>query len=214
MVRLTIHELSTSHTNLIQNRWHLFKMKSGTKTYFAYFTLLVLMINCASQKTSIIVGGEYNETKNETGYFVIPYGSVTIPGNWTKTNYTSTSRQQFFQNSDSINIAIAFSRFDKYTFNSDGRHKGYDFIRSYYEWDSKYFVETHGLQRQEMETDSINRFMTYRIFGNIDKDEFDSYFLIGVKNGNITNISISDNEKWTEKEKLTFMKNLFISKKK
>jgi hypothetical protein len=188
-------------------------MKTGIKTYLAYLTLIVLMTNCASQRTSTIVGGEYNEIKNETDYFVVPYGSVAIPGKWTKTSYNSVSRQQFFQNSDSIIIAIAFSRFDKYEFNMNGKLQGFDFVKAYYEWDSKYFVVSHGLQREKMSIDSANGFMTYRIFGQIEKGEFDTYFLIGEKNGNITNISISDTDKWTENEKLTFMENLFISEK-
>lgn len=188
-------------------------MKAGIKTYFIYLTLLVLMTNCASHRTSTLVGGEYNEIKNETDYFVIPYGSVTIPGKWRKTNYNSVSRQQFFQNSDSLIIAIAFNRFDNYEFNLYGEHKGIDFVKAYYEWDSKYFVDSHGLKREEMKIDSVNGFMTYRIFGQIEKREFDTYFLIGEKIGNITNISISDTDKWTENEKLTFMQSLFISGK-
>lgn len=188
-------------------------MKTEIRTFFFHLVLIILLTNCASQRVSTIVGVDYNETKDETDYFVVPYGSVSIPGKWTKTNYNSISKQQFFRNDDSIILAIAFGRFDKYEFNTDGRLKGFDFVKSYYNWDSKFFVEFHGLQRQEMEIDSINGFLAYRIFGNIEKGEFDTYFLIGEKNGNVTNISISDTDKWTESEKLTFMKNLFVSKK-
>lgn len=162
----------------------------------------------------MLVGVEYNEIKDETDYIVIPYGSVTVPGKWRKTNYNTVSRQQFFQNSDSLIIAIAFSRFDKYEFNIDGENKGLDFVKAYYEWDSKYFVDEHRLRRKEMKIDNANGFMTYRVFGQIEKEEFDTYFLIGEKNGIITNISISNTDKWTESKKLTFMENLFISKKK
>jgi len=158
------------------------------------------------------VGGEYNASKNVTDYFVIPYGSVSIPGEWTKTNYNSVSKQQFFQNRDSIIIAIAFNRFDKYEFNMNGEHQGFDFVKAYYEWDSKYFVDSHGLQRQEIERDSLNGFITYRIYGQIEKGKFDTFWLVSEKNGNITNISISDTDKWTEIEKLTFMKSLIKQK--
>ncbi|MCO4807478.1 MAG: hypothetical protein KC456_12905 [Flavobacteriales bacterium] len=187
-------------------------MKTEIKTYFSCLALLFLLTNCASNRTSTIVGGEYNETKNETGYFVIPYGSVSIPGKWRKTNFNSISRQQFFTNNDSITLAIAFSRYDKYEFNTDGQFKGFDFVNAYYEWDSKYFVESHGLQRQKIESDSLNGFLTYRIFGQIEKGKFDTYWLVNEKNGNITNISISDTDKWTESEKLTFMKSLIKQK--
>jgi hypothetical protein len=95
----------------------------------------------------------------------------------------------------------------------DGRYKGFDFVKAFYEWDSKYFVDSHGLQRQELKTDGIKGFIMYRIFGQIEKSEFDTYILIGEKNGNITNVSISDTDKLTENEKRTFLENLFISEK-
>ena len=187
-------------------------MKTVIKTYFFCLTLMLLLTNCATTWTSTIVGGEYNASKNVTDYFVIPYGSVSIPGEWTKTNYNSVSKQQFFQNRDSIIIAIAFNRFDKYEFNMNGEHQGFDFVKAYYEWDSKYFVDSHGLQRQEIERDSLNGFITYRIYGQIEKGKFDTFWLVSEKNGNITNISISDTDKWTEIEKLTFMKSLIKQK--
>jgi len=171
------------------------------------------MTNCATQRTSTLVGGEYNQTKNETDYFVLPFGSVTLPGKWEKTNYNTISRQQFFRNQDSVIIAIAFGRFDKYEFNMNGLQTGYNFVKAYYEWDSKYFVDSHGLKRQNIESDSTNNFMVYRIFGQIEKGEFDTYFLIGEKDGNISNFSISDTDKWTESEKINFLKSLFLTKK-
>jgi hypothetical protein len=176
-------------------------------------TVLLLLTNCATQRTSTIVGGDYNKTENETDYFVLPYGSVTLPGKWDKTNYNTISRQQFFRNQDSVIIAIAFGRFNKYEFNMDGSKTGNNFVKAYYEWDSKYFVDSHGLKRQPLENDSTNNFMIYRIYGQIEKGEFDTYFLIGEKNGNTSNFSISDTDKWTENEKVDFLKNLFLTKK-
>lgn len=52
----------------------------------------------------------------------------------------------------------------------NGAEAGYNFIKAFYEWDSKYFVESHGLKRQVLESDSINHFMIYRIFGQIEKE--------------------------------------------
>jgi len=189
-------------------------MKTNLIKTFLLLTITILLTNCATQRTSTIVGVNYNETKNETNYFVVPYGSVTLPGKWEKTNYNTISRQQFFINQDSVIIAIAFGRFDKYEFNMDGSQKGYDFVKSYYEWDSKYFVDSHGLKRQPLESDSTNNYVVYRIFGQIEKSKLDTYFLIGEKNGNISNFSISDTDKWTESEKTKFLKNLFLTEKK
>lgn len=182
--------------------------------YFLFSILIILMTNCASQRTGTIVGGEYNKSKNETEYFVFPYGSVEIPGNWKKTNYNTISRQQFFKNQDSVIIAIAFGRYNKCEFNLDGSQTGFNFVKAYYEWDSKYFIDSHGLKRQPLESDSINRFMIYRIYGLIEKGLFDTYYLIAEKNGNISNFSISSTDKWTDREKINFLKKLFSTENK
>ncbi len=180
---------------------------------FILLSTSILLTNCATQRTSTIVGGDYNETKNETDYFVFPYGSVTLPGKWDKTNYNTISRQQFFRNQDSVIIGIVFGRLNKYEFNMDGSKTGYNFVKAFYEWDSKYFVDSYGMKRQLLEKDSTSNFMIYRIYGQVEKREFDTYFLIGEKNGSTSNFSISDTDKWTENEKIDFLKNLFLRKK-
>ena len=174
--------------------------------------MIVFLTNCATQGTSTIVGGEYNAAKNETDYFVFPFGSVTLPGKWEKTNYNTASKQQYFINQDSVIIAIVFSRFDGYEFNTDGSQRGYNFVKAFYEWDSKYFIDSYGLKRQPIKNDSINNFMIFRIYGQIKEGEFDTYFLIGEKNGNISNFSISDTDKWSVSEKIKFLERLFLTK--
>ena len=162
--------------------------------FVSILTMLWVITNCATQRTSMLVGGEYNETKNETDYFVVPYGSVKLPGKWEKTSYNSVSRQQFFRNNDSTTIAISFGPIDKYEFNADGSKKGYEFVEAYYEWDSDYFVN-HGLKRQVLEEDRSKKYMIYRIYG---QSEIDTYFLVGEKKGNVNNFSIMNPNNWTE----------------
>lgn len=72
-------------------------MKVNFINTFILLAIASFLTNCVSQRTSTITGGNYNETKNETDYFVIPYGSVTLPGHWEKTSYNSISRQQFLE---------------------------------------------------------------------------------------------------------------------
>jgi len=189
-------------------------MSKNILNTFLFSIVIILLTGCATQKTSTIVGGEYIKTKDETEYFVFPYGSVVIPGKWEKTNYNTTSRQQFFTNQDSIIIAIAFSRFNKYEFNGDGSQKGYNFVKAYYEWDSQYFIDSHGLKRLSLVSDSANTFMIYRIYGQTEKGKLDTYFLIGEKNGNISNYSISSADKWRDGEKINFLKKLFLTENK
>lgn len=188
-------------------------MKTNLIKTFVLLTISIFVVNCATKRTTTLVGGEYNEIKNETEYFVLPYGSVTLPGKWEKTNYNTISRQQFFRNPDSVIIAIAFGNINKYEFNLEGSKTGFDFVNAYYEWESKYFADSHGLNRQQIESDSINNYMIYRIYGQVEKDNFDTYFLVGEKNGNTSNFSISGTDKWTENEKVDFLKTLFLSEK-
>lgn len=172
--------------------------------------MFLILTGCTSQRMSTIVGGEYNESKNQTDYFVFPLGSVAIPGKWEKTKYNTVSKQQFFTNRDSIVVAIAFSRFDKYEFNGNGSKKGYDFIEAFYQWDSKYFVDSFGLERKVVEGDSIRNFIIYQIFGFAKGGTFDTFFLIGEKNGNVTNLSIMGTDKWTKEFKIKFLKGLYL----
>ena len=186
------------------------KIKTNLLKIPLFLTISIVLTGCATQSTSTIVGGEYSETKNITDYFVLPYGSVSLPGKWEKTSYNEISKQQFFRNQDSIKIALAFERYNSYQFNTDGTHTGFSFVRAYYEWDSKYFMDSFGLNRQTIESDSAANFMIYRIYGQAGQGEFDTYFLIGEKNGNISNFSISITHKWNEGEKVKFLKSLYL----
>ena len=171
--------------------------------------VLLQMAGCASNKMSTIVGGDYDEDKDVTSYFVLPLGQVSIPGRWEKTRYDKVSRQQFFTNQDSIIIALAFGRFDSYEFNTKGALKGYDFIKAFYEWEAEYF-ESKGLERQLLESDSTKKYMVYRFYGQ----NYDTYFLIGERFGNVSNFSINATNKWPEKDKILFLKRLFLSSEK
>lgn len=44
----------------------------------------------------------YDEVSNQTTYSVLPFGSVVMPGEWTKTNYNDVSNQQNFLSAESI----------------------------------------------------------------------------------------------------------------
>ena len=169
---------------------------------------LCTIIGCASQRVSTIVGGEYDAKKDVTDYFVFPFGNVSIPGKWEKCGYVKTGRQQFFRNQDSVLVAVAFGRVEHYEWNKDGALKGPDFLTAFYEWESDYF-KSNGYESHMIETDSVNQYILYRVFG----EKANTYFLVGVKsNGNVSNLSVNYTDKWTEEEKIFFLKNLFLSK--
>ncbi|MBR5971275.1 MAG: hypothetical protein IK017_01310 [Paludibacteraceae bacterium] len=161
-----------------------------------------------SRYCSTIVGGKYEESKDSTSYFVLPYGSVMIPGKWKKTSYNNVSRQQFFMNSDSVTLSVVFSRFNGYEFNLDGAKTGYDFVKACYEWETDYFEKIHGLKHMIIEEDKEKHYMIFRVYDASDKANVNTYFLLGEKNGNVSYFSLSRAEKWTEERRLEFLRGL------
>jgi hypothetical protein len=178
-----------------------------------FIFLVLALAGCVMQQQSVstITGGEYNKEKDQTDYFVLPYGSVSIPGKWEKTRIAG--HQQIFKNKDSVELLIGFAPCNKYEFNTNGALKGYKFVKAFYEWDSKYLVDKYGLERRVMESDSMNNYIVYRLFGKVGQVNLDTYFLLGEKNGNSSNFSITITDKWTEETKIAFLRNLFLVKK-
>ena len=172
----------------------------------------VICTNCATQKASTITGGEYDENKNQTSYFVLPFGSAFIPGKWIKTKYNNVSNQQFFKNSDSITIAVAFNPVNKYEFNTDNSKKGFEFVKAFYEWDSQYFVNTNKLNREKIEDDENQHYIVWRVFGENNETAYDTYFLFGEKNGYARNFSIMKTNKWNREEKIKVLKEMYSEK--
>jgi hypothetical protein len=140
---------------------------------------------------------------------VFPYGQASISGKWERTNYNSVSKQQFFMNSDSIIIAIAFAPYNKYEFNKDGTKKGFEFIKAFYEWEAEYFA-TYNFDVEEIESDSTNHFIVWRLYGNYKGTFWGTYFLFGEKNGFVKNFAVMTTEKWTREEKIDFLKNMYL----
>lgn len=179
------------------------------------FTVLILVFAsaCATQKkvgSSTIIGGEYHEESNSTEYFVVPGGKVNIPGRWKKTTYVANSKQQFFTNIDSLTLAISFTQANKYEFNLDGTKQGFAFIDAFYTWESN-FMEEQGLSMEVIESNREQNFQIYRLFGDIEKGTFDTFFLVGEKMGNVSNFSMTNDKKWTENQIIDFLKQLFLS---
>ncbi len=173
----------------------------------------VTFMSCASHYATTMVGGEYDAKKDVTEYFVFPFGAVSLPGKWDKTAYNTESKQQFFTNKDSVWVAVAFGRSTSYEFNKDGLLKGNDFLNAFYEWDSKYFKDSYGLEWKILETDNLKNYMIYRIYGILNGSHYDSFFLTGEINGNVSSFSVNTTDKWSENEKILFLKNLYLQNK-
>ena len=173
-----------------------------------FLSILFLLTGCGSSKqaTSTIVGGDYDAAKNVTEYFVFPYGSVSLPGKWEKGKYDQSSRQQFFRNEESVVVAIAFGPFNKYEFNMEGSLKGHDFVEAFYKWESE-FYKSAGFECTILENDSANPYLLFKVVGH----DANTVFLYGEKNGGVSNFSVQTADKWTEAEKVQFLKTLFLT---
>ena len=178
--------------------------------YRKYLIVVILFLSsCATHKVSTLVGYDYDAKSNKTDYFILPYGSISIPGKWEKSNYNSISRQQFFKNEDSVTIAIAFGPCNKFEFNADNPKVGYEFVKAYYEWDSQYFVGKLGLGRKIIESDSLNSYLIWNLFGASNDLKVDTYFLFSDNNCYVKSFSVLETDKWTASQKVEFLKNLY-----
>jgi len=177
---------------------------------FVVFSIACILWSCSSSRyMSTIVGGEYDEKKDVTDYFVFPYGEVSLPGKWEKTAYNQVSRQQFFKNQNSISVAIAFGPLNKFEFNGDGSLKGFDFVEAYFKWEAEY-SESLGIKSQVFESDKTKKYMIYRFYGKHNDDIVDNYFIVSANNGSYSSYTIYETDKWTESEKIQFLKNLLL----
>ena len=170
------------------------------------------LFSCTAKKISVVESTEFNSETNSTQHFVLPLGTVSIPGNWKKTKHNDVSHQQFFTNKDLISIAIAFTRFDDYEFNLNKSKKGIEFVNAYYEWDSKYLANKYGYTRTIIEKNEEENFIIWRLHSSKKSVNIDNYYLFGEKNGNVSNFSVEYTEKWTSEKKISFLKDLYLAK--
>ncbi|BDC99475.1 hypothetical protein [Persicobacter psychrovividus] len=169
---------------------------------YKLFAIIVLglTISCSTTKTSVIVADSYDKSTNITTLSLLPYGSIEIPGQWTKTRYNEVSRQHFFVDKDSTSIAITKNPQEKYPFYHDSISDK-EFAMKFFEWE-KDFYEKHGYEIQE--SSKSNNFVIWTASGN----NANTIFLYGAKNKYAYNFSVfSDN--WAEEERVNFLKNIF-----
>ena len=109
------------------------------KFHFTFIALsLVLLSACKAAGTSMIVGSDYDESKNQTTLTLLPYGGFVIPDKWTKTSYNEVSKQHYFHNTDSTTIALAKNPKEKYPFYKSGQSDK-DFLTAFTSWESEHF---------------------------------------------------------------------------
>ena len=180
-----------------------------------FFKLIVvsniIITNCVAQKINTIESVKYDDTKNVTIYSVFPFGNVSINGEWAKTHFNSSSGQQFFINKDSVEIAISLNSYKNFEFNLHHPKSGFDFVKNYYDWDSKYFVDNSQLKREIIKQDSVNNYIIWRLFGENNGVYVDNLFLFGITNKTSKNFMIKTN-KMDIDSKTNFLTNIYLNK--
>lgn len=172
------------------------------KQLFLTLIIALILVGCGTTKqTSTLHGDSYDETADKTTYILVPYGNVEIPGKWKRTTYNQVSRQQFFTDSDSSTIAIAKNPKERYPFYLETK-SDYELVTDFFKWDSEYW-EKQGYKVIKIEENETENFIIWQIAG----DKVNNIFLFGLKNNLITNYMVSS--KWTDKEKIEFVTNLY-----
>ena len=186
-------------------------MKSIINLTFIFILLIVTSCFAPMGSTSsTLESSTYNDKTNTTDYMVFPLGSVSLPGEWTKTHYADISHQQWFKNADSISVAVAFTACDYYEFSKKDL-KDFAFVKAYYEWDAKYLSEQLNIRDTILLADTVNNYIVWRLWGESKKIEIDSYFLFGCRNCSVSNFSITAN-KWPEEQNVKFLLDLYLKK--
>ncbi len=165
---------------------------------------LLIIYSCTTSRTSTIVSTSYDKNKNLTTHMVFPYGSIEIPNKWEKIGYINSSRQYILMNEDSIMLYVVFGTTDKYSFNEDKSLEGYDFLKAFYKWEADYFEKELALKNEIIEENRDKNYIIFRIFG----DKINTIILIYENNKFITSLSIQINSKWSDDQKVDFLKSL------
>jgi hypothetical protein len=167
-----------------------------------FIILLGFLFSCATTQESIVVSDRYDEGADATILTLIPYGTIEIPGEWTKTKYNEISRQHFFMNKDSVLIAVTKNPKAKYPFYTDSISDK-EFAVDFYEWEKDHYEQ----QDYNISEKSIgNNFVIWDATGK----GANTVFLYGAKNQYAYNFAVFT-EHWTEDKRIEFLINLFGS---
>jgi hypothetical protein len=160
----------------------------------------------ASKSTSILYSDYYDKQAGLTSVTISPYGVIKVPGKWTKTGENEVSGQHFFVGQDSVKIAIALQRWDRFEFSYNNPNVTRDnFVRKFYEWDASYLKQRTKGQLKIVKED---RERNYLIWNLSDASTPQDYFLFGLKGKVAYNLNVIS-DKWDEDKKVKFLETLY-----
>ncbi len=163
----------------------------------------------APKTISTIESNSYDDKINQTTFNKLPFGSIGIPGKWTKVSYNQVSGQHNFTNADSIFTAVAINRASSYPFYKRNMNSN-ETVKEFYEWDSQYLVGQINGERTIVKQDTTNHFIVWHIKAE-NKYNIDNHYLFGCENGIIFTVFI-DTKKWSEQQKVNFLETVYKTK--
>ena len=188
---------------------HTRHMKSIINTIII-FTLTFMTSCMASKAVSTIESNTYDDKTNQTTFNKFPFGSISIPGKWTKVSYNQVSGQHNFRNADSVLTAIAINQASSYPFYK-AKTISNDIVKEFYEWDSKYLADNLKGNRTIIKQDTVNHFIVWQIMADNERYKIDNHYLFGSENGIIFTVFIST-KKWANEQKVEFLQTVYKSK--
>jgi len=183
-------------------------MKPTINILFVF--ILAIVTSCLAPKVvSTIESNYYDNKTNHTTFSKIPFGSISIPGKWTKVSYNQVSGQHNFKNADSIFSAVAINRASLYPFYKP-KMTSNEIVKDMYEWDSNYWVTQTNGNRKTLKQDTTNHFIIWK-FSADNNYKVDNYYLFGSENGVVFTVFI-DTDKWDLTQKINFLQMVYKNK--
>ena len=181
-------------------------MKRSRKLFLLAFLVIG---NCvfAQKATSTIVSDKYDPKKDVTEFMKFPFGSVSLPGKWTRTTYNAVSGQYNFTNTDSVSVAVALNRAAQYPFYKKEMTAD-QFVQAMYEWDSDYLTQKINGKDTVITRDTVNHFITWRITNG---EGINNHNLFGYENGVVFTVMVAT-EKWPDEKKVKFAETVYLNR--
>jgi len=172
--------------------------------------LLTVVTSCLAPKAiSTIESNNYDDKTNQTTFNKFPFGSLSIPGKWTKVSYNQVSGQHNFKNADSVSTAVAINQASSYPFYKPNMTSN-EAVTEMYEWDAKYWTYQISAKTTILKQDTTNHFVIWQISAD-NKYKIDNYYLFGSENGLVFTIMI-DTKKWDLNQKINFLQIVYKNK--
>jgi len=192
-------------------RYFNYRMKTGN-TFSLLFCLVVLcQIGCSPKMVPVSKSVvQYDSVNDRTVYTVEPYGNISLPGKWIEGKYNSSTKQQYFYHKDTVTAIVTVGACSGYPFAKD-KAEGYEFVKKYYESETKYQTQMLEQHPKLMVEDEKNRYMIWMV----RQDGIDQYYLCGVKDCACNECSYRainlKSRKYTAEKAKAFLTDVFLN---